>query len=180
MSDVSTRKLGIPQIGVSVPGWIVRAAFAVVGIGLTVVCYQPPFWIVGAGLTGWGVVAPRRLVAWLLLPFLAASQLARHPAPFDWQFMMLLAGVHLLHVLAAQIRQLPWRITVQLAALAHPLVRFVAIQVPVQLVAIAVLDVFAPDSNGDARLLLPVFGIAGAAALLLTALLLVPLMRDRR
>lgn len=181
MSDVSAGNLGMPRIGVSVPGWIVRAAFATVGIGLTVVCYQPPLWIVGTGLTGWGVVAPRRLVAWLLLPFLAASQLTRHPAVFNWRFMMLLAGLHLLHVLAAQLRQLPWRITVQLAALARPLLRFVAIQVPVQLVAIAILALLAPESQGSQRLLVTGLGIAGSGALLVTALLLVvPLMRDRR
>ena len=181
MSAVSARNLGMPRIGVSMPGWIVRTVFAVVGCGLTVVCYQPPLWIVGAGLTGWAVVAPRRLVAWLLLPFLAASQLTRHPAPLNWRFMMLLAGLHLLHVLAAQIRQLPWRITVQLAAFTQPLVRFVAIQVPVQLVAIAVLALLAPESTSSRRLLVTGFGIAGSGALLVTALLLVvPLMRDRR
>jgi hypothetical protein len=116
-----------------------------------------------------------------LLPFLAASQLTRDPAPLDWRFMLLLAGLHLLYVLAAQLRQLPWRIRVQLAALAQPLGRFVAIQLPVQLIAIAVLALLAPTSDGDRRLVVPALGIAGAVALLLTALLLVvPLVRDRR
>ena len=51
---------------------------------------------------------PRTLLAWVLILYLAIGRLAHH-ASLSWQFLVLLAGVHLLHILGMLALELPWR-----------------------------------------------------------------------
>lgn len=175
------RVRSVPRIGARVPGFVPRALIAVLGAVLCVVCQLSGFWLaVGLVLTGLAVVVPRRLAAWALLLFLGASRLPHDPSSLDWRFFVLLAGLHLLHVLAALTLETPSRSWVQLDVFRRPLLRFLAIQVPVQLVAVLVLVVLGPDPNGGRDVTLPGVGVAGAAALLIVTLLLaVPLLRER-
>ena len=132
-------------------------------------------------LTGWLVVgsmlsvaaawSPRYLLGWALILFLAAGQLARHPA-LSWQLLVLLAGLHLLHVLAMLALEVPWRDWVQPAVFAAPLVRFLVIQVPSQLLAVLALLLLAPGHNGHRPLTVTGFGVIGAGAVAGLALLL--------
>jgi hypothetical protein len=169
---------GVPDIGWRVPGLVVRAAVAIVAVLLCVLCYRSPFWlVVGLLLSGLAVVLPRLMAAWALMLFLAASLLPHDPT-LSLRFVALLAGLHLLHVLAAQTVQLPCRCWVQVRALARPLLRFAVIQLPVQGMAVTVL-LLVPRS-GAAHRALPAFGVIGAVALVILALLLAaPLLRER-
>jgi hypothetical protein len=177
----AARLLIVPQLGPRVPGFVPRLALAVVGVLLTVLCYSLPVWIViGLTLTAFAAVLPRRLGAWALLLFLGASRLPHGTSPLGWQFLVLLAGLHLLHVIATQTLEIPPRCWVQLAVFRRPLLRFLAVQVPAQLVAALVLLLLAPDSHGHRPATLPFFGVLGTAALLVVTLLLaVPLLRER-
>ena len=86
---------------------------------------------------------------------------------------MLLAGVHLLHVLAALTLGLPWRSWIQPSVFTRPLLRFVAIQIPVQLLAVVTLLLLAPNAHGHRPLTVAEFTIIGAVALAgLTVMLL--------
>jgi hypothetical protein len=68
---------------------------------------------------------------------------------------------------------------VQVAVLRRPLLRFLAIQLPVQAVSAVALWLLAPDSNGR-PLTLAFVGVLGAVALVVATLLLVtPLVKQR-
>lgn len=162
----------LPAAGAWVPGVAVRAAFVAVGVALSIVDYQ---------LTGWLTIAivlaiaaawvPRYLVGWGLILFLALGQLTRH-LDLTWRFLVLLAGVHLLHVLAMLTLELPWRSWVQPAVFVPPLIRFIAIQVPTQALAVVVLRLLAPTANGHRPLTLAAFAVIGSVALAGLVLLL--------
>lgn len=162
----------LSAVGVRIPGVVVRAAFVIAGVLLS---------LVGYGLTGWfwvGIVLavlaawfPQYLIGWVLILFLAAGRLA-HPASLSWRFLLLLAGLHLLHVLATLALELPWRSWVQPEVFVGPLRRFLVIQVPTQLLAIVALLLLAPSQTGHRPLTVAAFGVVGALALAGMALLL--------
>ena len=138
--------------------------------------------LVDYGLTGWlavgirsqrrGSIGPRsHLLGWVLILFLAAGRLAHH-ASLSWQFLVLLAGLHLLHVLAMLALELPWRSWVQPRLFVAPLRRFLVIQVPTQLLAILALLLLAPSPDGHRPLTVAGFAVVGALALAGLALLL--------
>jgi hypothetical protein len=170
-----------PQLGARVPGIAVRAVLALLGALLCFVCYHQAFLItVGLLLTAFAVALPRRLGAWALLLFLAASQLPRDRSPLDWQFLVLLAGLHLVHVMAAQAVEIPFRSWVQLAVFRPVLLRYLAIQIPVQGLAVLSLLLLAPRADGSRHVAVAALGIVGGAAFVLVTLLLaVPLLRER-
>lgn len=153
------------QSGAAIPVVAIRAIFALTGVLLSL-----DVW----GLSGWAVVgivfalvaaiAPQYLLAWGLIVFLAVGQLA-HREGLNWRFLLLLAGLHLLHVLALWILELPWRSRVQPAVFAPGLIRFLAIQVPVQLVAVLFLLLLAPRASGHRPLTIALCAVFGAAAL---------------
>jgi hypothetical protein len=176
-----SRITGMPDIGARVPGFVPRLGLAITAGLLCAACYQPGFWlVVGLALTAFAVLLPHRLGAWLLVVFLGASQLGREAWPVSWRFLVLLAGMHLVHVLAALTLQLPWRSWVQVDVFRTPLMRFLLIQVPAQGAAALLVALLAPRSNGSRPLTLPAFGIVGAVALVgVTLLLAVPLLRER-
>jgi hypothetical protein len=175
------RLLTLPPVGRRVPGFVPRAALAVVGAPLCFVCYQQAFWIaVGLVLAGLAVVFPQRFAAWALILLLGASRLPHESSPLKWQFFVLLAGLHLLHLLAAQAFDFPWRGWVQLAVFRRPLLRFLSIQIPVQALAVVALVALAPRSNGSRHVTLAAFGIVGAVSLVMVTLALaVPLLREK-
>ena len=152
-----------------------RVALLTVGVGLAVVEDR------SGGLLGAAVAlaigaawAPQYLLGWGLILFLGLSQLARHDA-LSWRLVVLLAGLHLLHLLSLLVLEVPWRSWVQPSLLVGPLVRFVAVQLPVQAVAIPAVALLAPGAGGHRPVTIAAFAGVGIVALVgLTVLLLRP------
>jgi hypothetical protein len=162
----------LPAADARIPGLTVRAALAIVGILLTLVVYGTSGWlVVGVIFSLLAALAPEYLLIWLVIVFLALGELDR-PAGLSWQLLVLIAGVHLLHLLGLLVLALPWRSWLQPRLFARPLLRFVAIQIPVQLLAVAALLLFAPDARGHRPLTVAEFTLVGAVALAGLALLL--------
>lgn len=165
----------VPDLGPHVGGWAVRAAFAAVALALSFIRYPDALWLACILLIALAVCVPRSLMAWVLILVLAASQIGHEPV-WDVGFVVLLAGLHLLHVLAAPMLVIPVRARVQLSIFRRPLLRFLTIQVPVQAAAAAALLLWQPDSE----LAIPLAAVAGGVALvILTLTLIIPLLRDR-
>ena len=133
----------VPAIGPWVPTGTLRVIFFAVAAGLCVLVHAHPFWlVVGLLLAAGTTLAPDRVPAWWLLLLLALSQIWREPSVTDPTFYLLLAGVHLLHVLGGLARLLPWMGRLQLRALVSPLRRFVLVQTVSQAVAVGALLAF--------------------------------------
>jgi len=165
----------LPAPDARVPGVAVRLVLAIVGILLSLVVYGSSGWlavgIIFSLLAAW---APEYLLDWVLIVFLALGELSR-PAALSWQLLVLLAGVHLLHALATLALGLPWRSWIQPSVFRRPLLRFLAIQIPVQLLAVVTLLLLAPNAHGHRPLTVAEFTVVGAAAL--AGLTLILLMR---
>jgi hypothetical protein len=163
----------LPAPDARLPAVAVRLALAIIGTLLSLIVYGTSAWlavgIIFSVLAAW---APEYLLGWVVIVFLALGELNR-PATLSWQLLVLIAGVHLLHVLATFTLGLPWRSWIQLRAFTQPLRRFLTIQIPVQLLAVATLLLFAPNAHGHRPLTVAEFSVIGAAALAgLTLLLL--------
>jgi hypothetical protein len=167
-----TAPTDLPVAGARVPALAVRAVFVIAGLLLSLVDYGFTGWLaVGIVLSVAAAWSPRLLLAWVLILYLAAGRLAHH-ASLSWQFLVVLAGVHLLHVLGMLALELPWRSWVQPQLFVAPLRRFLVIQVPTQLLAILALLLLAPSPDGHRPLTIAGFGVVGALALAGLALLL--------
>jgi hypothetical protein len=164
----------LPELGMRVPGLVVRLLPGVVGALLTLLCFRHPFFlIVGVGLALVAVVLPRRMAGWALILLLASSRLPAD-ATWDTRFLVLLAGLHALHLLAAVSFEVPLRSWVQVAVLRPVALRFLVIQVPTQALAAVVLSL-----RGAASWSAPLLGLVGGLALLgIAALLVVPLLEE--
>jgi hypothetical protein len=161
----------LPIAGVRIPALAVRATFVVAGSLLSLVDYRLTAWLaVGVVLTVAAAWYPQRLLGWAVILFLAAGQLAHHPS-LSWRFLVLLAGLHLLHVLAMLALELPWRSWVQAAVFIGPLRRFLVIQVPTQLLAILALLLLGSSPDGHRPAAVAGFAVIGAVALTGLALL---------
>lgn len=169
----------VPAADARIPAVTVRVAFALTGALVALVDYGPSGWLAfGIALSIAAAAVPETLIAWVVILFLAAGQLARR-ADLTWRFLVLLAGLHLLHVLASLALELPWRSWIQPAVFVAPLRRFVLIQVPTQLLAVVALLLLAPSHNGHRPLTVAAFAVIGAAALAgLTVLLVRPRVVD--
>jgi len=162
----------LPVTGARIPGFAVRVALMITGALLTVVGYGVSGWLaVGIVLSVASAWLPRYLLGWALILFLAAGQLAREPA-LNWRLLVLLAGLHLLHVLAMLALELPWRAWVQPAVFQAPLQRFLVIQAPSQLLAILALLLLAPSHAGHRPLTVAGFAVVGTLALAAVGMLL--------
>lgn len=162
----------LPAADARIPALAVRIVLVLVGALLSLLVYGASGWLVlGILLALLAAWQPEYLLAWGLIVFLALGQLS-HRATLSWQLLALLAGVQLLHLLASLTLMLPWRAWVQPAVLTPPLLRFIAIQIPVQLVAVVVLLLLAPNGHGHRPLTVPAFTVIGAAALAALAVLL--------
>lgn len=168
--DVQTTsaRASIPAIGRWLPTATVHVVFFAVAAALCLLVLERPFWLaVGLSLSVLVTLAPHRVPAWWLLLVLGLSQVWREPSVTDVAFYLLLAGVHLLHVLGSFARLLPWNGRVQAVALVPPLKRFVLVQAFAQVTAVGALFAF-----GDGRGGVPGMSIVAAAVLSLMAVLL--------
>jgi hypothetical protein len=166
--------------GARIPSVTVRVVLAITGVLLSLVDYGPTGWrVVGAVLSVAAACSPEYLLGWVLVLFLAAGRLAHRPT-LNWQFLVLLLGLHLLHVLSMLALELPWRSWAQARVFVAPLRRFLVVQVPTQLLAVLALLLLAPSSDGHRPLTVAGFGVVGAAALAGLALLLTGSRLDER
>lgn len=172
----SRPRASVPAIGPWVPTATLRAIFFAVAAGLCVLVLASPFWIaLGLLLAAAVTLAPGRVPTWWLLLLLALSQLWREPSVTDLAFYLLLAGVHLLHVLGGLARLLPWKGRMQPGALVRPLQRFVLVQAAAQAVAAAALLAF-----GGGPGTVPGLSILAAVALGFVAAVLARRLRQPR
>ncbi len=168
----------LPASDARIPGVAVRLALVVVAVPLLLVVFGSNGWlVVGIMLALLAAWAPEYLLGWLLILMLALGEL-HHRATLSWRILVLLAGVHLLHMLAALALELPWRGWLQPAVFARPLLRFLAIQVPVQLLAVVALLLLAPNAHGHHPLSVAAFAVIGGGALGCLALLLLARRAD--
>ncbi len=168
------------DVGPRVPGVLARLTPAVVGAPLCVIAYsQPALLAIGLALLALVVVRQQAPPLWVLVVFLAGSRLQEHHASLEWRLFVLLFGLHLVDVLKRAALMAALRGWVQLAVFRRPLLRFAAIQLPVQAVSALALELLAPDAPGR-PVTLAFFGVLGAVALVIATLLLVtPLVRHR-
>jgi hypothetical protein len=166
----------LPAADARIPGVTVRLVFVVVAVLLALVVFGPGGWFaVGTLLALLAAWAPYYLLGWLLILMLALGELG-HQAELSWRILVLLAGVQLLHVLSALMLELPWRGWLQPEVFVRPLLRLFAIQIPVQLLAVAALLLLAPNAHGHRPLTVTAFAVIGAVAL---ACLTLVLLRSR-
>jgi hypothetical protein len=169
----------LPDARARIPGVAIRATFVIACALLSLDVYGLNGWLVVAiVLSVAAVLAPQYFLGWGIILFLAAGQLA-HRAALSWRFMVLLAGLHVLHILAMWVLELPWRSWVQPGVFVAPLLRFIVIQIPIQLLAVLSLLLLAPHSNGRRPLTVTGFAIVGAFALVCLALRLTGPIRDK-
>ena len=170
----------LPAPGARIPALALRAAAATVGILLTLLVYRAPgFLVLGIVFSLLAAWAPAYLLSWVMIVFLGLGQLGR-PATLSWQLLVLLAGLHLLHLLGMLSLALPWRSWMQPRALRAPLLRFLAIQVPVQLLAVGLMLLLAPNSHGHRPLTAAAAAVLGAPALAGLTLLMLRRRHDLR
>lgn len=168
-----------PDVGPAVPALALRAAAGVVAAVLVLAALP------GAGVAPVAVLVGVLVAVWpapvavvVLVLVVAGAQVLRPLVPVRPGFFVLLAGVHLLHVLTALVRAMPWRARVQLAVLARPLGRFAVVQVGAQAVAVALLAAVPGPRGGLGGAPVPVLGAVGAVVLLVLALVLLrPLLQ---
>jgi hypothetical protein len=158
-----------PPADARVPALAVNLALVIVGMALSVAGYGVSGWLVlGGALCVSAACAPQTLFAWALILFLTAGQLT-HRNALSWRLAVLLAGIHLVHILAMLTLKLPRRSWLQPAVLLAPLKRFVAIQLPIQALAVVALLLLRP---GRRPLSFGPFSVVGAAALVGLGLIL--------
>lgn len=157
-------RASVPDIGTSLPTAAVPLLFLTVATALCLIVLTSPSLVaIGLLLALLGTLAPSRVPSLWLLLLLGLSQLWRDPLATDVVVYLLLAGVHLLHVLSSLARLLPWNGRMQVGALARPLRRYVLVQAVVQPVAAGALLAFGGGPGG-------VTGLSMVAALLLCVL----------
>lgn len=169
-------RTSVPDIGPSMSTATLHLLFFAVGAGLCLLVLESPLWLaIGLLLAIAGTLMPSLVPTWWLMLLLGLSQLGREPSVSDVAYYVLLAGVHLLHVLGSLTRLLPWDGRMQLVALAPSLRRFVFVQAVAQPVAAGALFAFvgAPGT-------VPGLSILAAAVLCVTAAVLTRGLRQIR
>ncbi|WP_431277046.1 hypothetical protein [Leifsonia poae] len=176
---MSALEPAVPDLGFQVPGWAVRALFAIVAVALSVALAAPGFWLsVALLLAATAVAVPRWLTAWFLIGGLALSLLTHGQSANDWRPYVLIAGAHALHILGSWMLVIPLRARTQPAALWPSARRFILIQVPVQVVAAAALVLTSATSGGSILALAVVGGVAVVAIIVVLSAPLVRRPRD--
>lgn len=158
-----------PAMGPSLPTATMHVAFLVVAGALCIIVLENPFWIgIGLLLAVAGTFLPNMVPKpWLLL-VLGVSQFWREPSATDVDFYLLLAGLHLLHLIGSLAAQVPWRGHIQHAALLRPVRLFLPIQAVVQALAFVALSAFEDEAGS-----VPGLPIFTAAMLSIVAFVLV-------
>lgn len=164
------------RIAHGIPSATVHIGVGAVAVLLSMATVTVPFWlIVALALAVAAAAAPRLHMAWALMVLLAFAQLSHPPLLTDWRPYVLMAGLHLLHVLASMSLAVPLRGRIALSVLGRTLRRYLVIQLLAQGLLIIVLALLTP-AGVHAVWLAPV----GAAALVACAATLVlPIVRDR-
>ncbi|WP_374010472.1 hypothetical protein [Leifsonia sp. LS-T14] len=158
----------------TVPGWSVRALFAAIALPLVLIGLpRGPWTVIAALLVGVAVWRPRWLTAWVLLGVLVLSSLAE-PGSLTPRLLALVAGVHALHILGSWMLTVPIAARLQPAVLLPSLRRFVLVQVPAQVLAVAIL-------LAAGRASIPALAIVSGLALAgVVAMFVPPLLRRPR
>jgi hypothetical protein len=167
-----------PEVGRAVRASVIRLIVALVCVGLSfaVIGWQPLL-AVAMFLSLATLVFPKTPMAWALGILLAAFSLGAFGAAPSWKFFVVLAGAHLLHVIGMMLAWLPVGGPVQLRVIGRLLRPYVIIQIPAQLVSLAVLTVLAGKSVVSA-LTSPVFGVVAAAGfVVLVVFVVIPAVR---
>lgn len=169
-------RASVPAIGPWVPTAALPLAFLGVAVGLCLLVLEAPFWLgVGLLLAVTGTFVPNLVPKGWVILMLGLSQLWREPSATDFSFYLLLAGVHLLHVIGGFTRDTPWHGRMQTVAFVRPLQRFVLVQVVVQTVAVGALLAF-----GGAHGTVTGLSIFAAAVLGIMAAVLARALRHAR
>ncbi|WP_158864336.1 hypothetical protein [Leifsonia sp. AG29] len=159
-------------LGVTVPGWALRALFVAIALALALIgTPNGPWQAIAAVLAGISVAVPRWLTAWVLIGALAFSCLLEPGGP-SVRLLALIAGVHAMHVLASWALVTPLVARLQPAALLPSLRRYLGVQVVVQPGTVALL-LLARGSQSLAAI------ASGAAVVALVAVLAPVLLRRR-
>lgn len=168
------RPSALPELGASVRGWMLLAAFAVASAGACLVTLTNLGWlIIGLVLTALALIFRRLMLPWLLILLLGASVFWQLPDPANWRFYLVLAGLHVIHLLGGLLAWIPPTSHVQLAVFAPMARRFLLIQVPVQVLSWLALVIWSGHSGAA-----PAFGVlAGIALALLAVVLALPMFR---
>jgi len=162
----------------SVPAATPRIVLAVVAAVLCATQLTFGLWfVVAVILAVLSLIVPRLLTAWAFVLVVGLSMLFREPSVTDWRPYLLLAGVHLVHLYAAQCVVTPVRGRVQLRVLLRPLRAFLIVQVPSQFVLALVLWLHRPDAVGWSGNAVPLLAAVGALALVVLTLLFAITMR---
>lgn len=133
-----------PRTARVVPIALLYVAYGAVAASLCALVLDAGVWrTVGLSLAVASTMVPTRVSAGWLLLVLGASQLLRIPSATDHRFYLLLAGLHLLHLLCSYMRLLPWRGQIEAAALSGVLARYAVVQLFVQTGAAGALLLFA-------------------------------------
>ncbi len=173
MSETRVFVASEPAIGWWAPTAALHLLFLAVAAGLCVLVLPAPLWLsIGLSLAVAGTLAPNTVPTWWLLLLLGVSQLSRVPSATDTVYYLLLAGLHLLHVVGSFARVVPWSGRLQIAAVVRPLQRFVLLQAVVQPFAFVALLLF-----GEIRGSIPWLPIVAAVTLASVAAVL---FRGRR
>ena len=165
-----------PAVGPGMSAATLHVMFLAVAAGLCLLVLERPVWLaVGLLLAAGGTLLPELVPKWWVLLMLGVGQLWREPSVTDVAFYLLLAGLHLLHVIGSLAQQLPWHARMQRVAFAQYLRRFVLVQVVAQAVAVGALFAF-----GGGRGTVTGLSIVAAAALGLMAAVLARGLRRAR
>ncbi|WP_309115679.1 hypothetical protein [Saccharothrix sp.] len=158
------------------PGWLFRAAVGVVGLAAAGVLYAEGVTITPlvlyVGLTAVAAAIPASAAAALLVAYPPVALVVLGGEPVRPGVLVLVALVHLLHVLCAYAALVPTRSRIHPSALRPAALRYVAVQAGV--LALAGVVLLLPGGRTDAAV--EVIGLACAAGLVLGA---VVLMRRR-
>ncbi len=165
---VTHARASVPDIGASLPTATVPLLFLTVAAALCLlVLTSPSLLAIGLLLAMLGTFAPNQVPAWWLLLLLGLSQIWRKPSATDVVYYLLLAGVHLLHVLSSIARVLPWNGRLQVRTIVRPLRRYVLVQAVVQPVAGGALLAFDRGPGGVTGLSILAAGILCTVAVVL-------------
>lgn len=165
-----------PVLGPSMSVATLHGLFLTVAAGLCVLVLERPFWLaVGLLLAAGPTVIPELVSRWWVLLLLGVSQLWREPSVTDVGFYLLLAGLHLLHVVGSLAQQLPWHARMQRVAFVRCIRRYLLVQAVAQAVAVGALLAFI----GGRRTVTGLSIVAAAALGLVAAVLTRGLRRAR-
>ncbi|RKT52536.1 hypothetical protein [Saccharothrix australiensis] len=155
------------------PGWVLRAAIAVVGLAVTAVLHLEGVTLAPlalyVALVGVSAAIPASAAVALLIAYPPVALVFVGGHPLRPGVLALVVLLHLLHVLCAYAALIPVRSRLHLSALRRPALRFLAVQAGVLLLAAVVL--LLPDGRTSAvveviGLLCAVGLVAGAVVLL--------------